>query len=191
MACKYVINRPPTSSSGPCNSIIYEMPSSGINTSNALVAVLYWRVSAVFADLSLIMSTLTIHFWIWLWYWIISYQNELLSFTHMIRTRKNTLTNIQAIAVPWNIQSTIDSSIHWHSCLTYLLVYAVDREGGRERARMREIEISCLSTTSINFTDHRKWFERSKLLPFKQCGILAGLFIWDAHRYPDSTTRVV
>lgn len=42
------------------------------------------------------------------------------TFTHIIRTRKNTLTNIHAMAVPWNIQSTTDSSIHWHSCLTYL-----------------------------------------------------------------------
>lgn len=41
IACNMVIICPPTSSSGPCNSIIYEMPSNGINTSKALVAVLY------------------------------------------------------------------------------------------------------------------------------------------------------
>lgn len=63
IACNMVIIWPPTSSSGPCNSIMYEMPNSGISTSSALVAVLYWRVSAVFADLSLIMSTLTIDFY--------------------------------------------------------------------------------------------------------------------------------
>lgn len=47
---------------GPIHTTKYVMPSSGISTSNAFDAFLYCRVSAVFADRSFIMSTLTIHF---------------------------------------------------------------------------------------------------------------------------------
>lgn len=46
-----------TPSSGPIITIKYVIPKSGINTTNALVAFLYWCTSPVVADLNLVIRT--------------------------------------------------------------------------------------------------------------------------------------